>query len=150
MCLPQPCLPICPLTSHPRSISSVSTPKLEAEHPQVISSHPQATCLSPPLRPFPLTNKSNLPTSGSVGEESACNAGDRGRGSGRSLGGKNGNPLQYSCLENSLDRGSWWATVHGSQRTYSTEPPNQPQQECVGPVTKAFCSSDVPRSSSFP
>ena len=28
----------------------------------------------------------------------------------------NGNPLQYSCLENPMDRGAWWATVHGSQR----------------------------------
>ena len=46
------------------------------------------------------------------------NAGDkRGvssiHGSGRSPGVVNGNPLQYSCLENSMDRGAWWATVHG-------------------------------------
>ena len=34
-------------------------------------------------------------------------------GSGRSPGGENGNPLQYSCLENPMDRGAWWATVHG-------------------------------------
>ena len=34
-------------------------------------------------------------------------------GSGRSPGGGNGNPLQYSCLENFMDRGAWWATVHG-------------------------------------
>ena len=34
-------------------------------------------------------------------------------GSGRSLGVGNGNPLQYSCLKDSKDRGSWWATVHG-------------------------------------
>jgi len=33
-------------------------------------------------------------------------------GSGRSPGGENGNPLQYSCLENPTDRGAWWATVH--------------------------------------
>ena len=33
--------------------------------------------------------------------------------SGRSLGGGNGNPLQYLCLGNSMDRGAWWATVHG-------------------------------------
>jgi len=33
--------------------------------------------------------------------------------SGRSPGGGNGNPLQYSCLENPMDRGAWWATVHG-------------------------------------
>jgi len=32
---------------------------------------------------------------------------------GRSPGEGNGNPLQYSCLENSMDRGAWWATVHG-------------------------------------
>ena len=37
-------------------------------------------------------------------------------GLGRSLGVGNGNPLQYLCLENSMDRGAWWATVHGSQR----------------------------------
>ena len=34
-------------------------------------------------------------------------------GSGRSPGGGHGNPLQYSCLENPVDRGAWWATVHG-------------------------------------
>ena len=34
-------------------------------------------------------------------------------GSGRSPGGGNGNPLQHSCLENSMDRGTWWTTVHG-------------------------------------
>ena len=33
-------------------------------------------------------------------------------GMGRSPGGGNGNPLQYSCLENPMDRGAWWATVH--------------------------------------
>ena len=52
---------------------------------------------------------------GSVGKESAHNAGDLGSipGSGRSLGGGYGNILQYSCLENSMDRGAWWATVYG-------------------------------------
>ena len=34
-------------------------------------------------------------------------------GSGRSAGEENGNPLQYSCLENFMDRGAWWVTVHG-------------------------------------
>ena len=45
----------------------------------------------------------------SDGKASACNAGDLGsiRGSGRSHGEGNGNPLQYSCLENSMDRGAW-------------------------------------------
>ena len=49
---------------------------------------------------------------GSDSKESACNAGDPGSipGSGRSPGVGNGNPLQYSCLENSMDRGDWWAT----------------------------------------
>ena len=37
-------------------------------------------------------------------------------GSGRSPGRENGNPLQYSCLENSMDRGTWWATVYRVQR----------------------------------
>ena len=47
----------------------------------------------------------------SVGKESVCNAGDLGSipGSGRSPGERNGNPLQYSCLENPMDRGTWRA-----------------------------------------
>ena len=47
---------------------------------------------------------------------SAYNAGDLGSipGSGRSSGEGNGNPLQYSSLENPMDRGAWWATVHKS------------------------------------
>ena len=54
----------------------------------------------------------------SVSKESACNAGDPGSipGSRRSPGEGNGNPLQYSCLENSMDRGAWWAIVHGVAR----------------------------------
>ena len=54
----------------------------------------------------------------SVGKEAACNAGDPGSipGSGRSPGEGNGNPLQYSCLENPRDRGVWQATVHGVAR----------------------------------
>ena len=52
---------------------------------------------------------------GSDGKKSTCKAGDPGSipGSGRSAGGGNGNPLQYSCLGNSMDREAWWATVHG-------------------------------------
>ena len=51
----------------------------------------------------------------SVGKESACNAGDPGLipGLGRSPGEGNGNPFQYSCLGNPIDRGAWRATVHG-------------------------------------
>ena len=51
-----------------------------------------------------------------------ANAGDLGSipGSERSPGGRNGNPLQYSCLENSMDRGAWWATVHGVAKESDT------------------------------
>ena len=52
---------------------------------------------------------------GSDGKASPCNAGDLGSipGSGRSSGERNGNPLQYLCLENSMDGEAWWARVHG-------------------------------------
>ena len=55
---------------------------------------------------------------GSVVKDPPANAGDAGNvdltpGSGRSPGEGNGNPLQYSCLENSMGRGAWRATVHG-------------------------------------
>ena len=65
---------------------------------------------------------------GSDGKESACSAGDPGSilGLGRSSGEGNGNPLQYSCLENFMDTGAWQATVHGvaksqTQLSVSTE-----------------------------
>ena len=50
---------------------------------------------------------------GSDGKESACSVGDPGSipGSGRSPGEGNDNPLQYSCLENPMDGGAWWATA---------------------------------------
>ena len=52
---------------------------------------------------------------GSDGKASVCNAGDPDLipGLGRFPGEGNGNPLQYSCLENPTDKGAWWATVHG-------------------------------------
>ena len=57
-----------------------------------------------------------------------ANAGDiRDTGSipalGRSLGGRHGNPLQYSCLKNPMDRGAWWTTVHGVTKSL-TQPKN--------------------------
>ena len=57
--------------------------------------------------------KKGFPCS-SAGKETACSVGDLGLipGSRRSLGGRHGNPLQYSYLENSMDRGTWRATVH--------------------------------------
>ena len=56
---------------------------------------------------------------GSDGKESVCNAEDPGLipGSEKSPGEGNGYPLQYSCLENSMDRGAWWATVHEVAKT---------------------------------
>ena len=49
------------------------------------------------------------------------NSGDLGSipGSGRSSGERNGNPLQYSCLEKSMDREAWWATVHGVPKSWT-------------------------------
>ena len=69
---------------------------------------------------------------GSDGKESACNAGDLGliTGLGRSPGGGHGNPLQYSCLENLMDRGDWWATVHGVTKS-RTRLSDQAQHELV-------------------
>ena len=61
----------------------------------------------------------------SVGKESTCNAGDPhwipelGRSTGEGIG----YPLQYSCLENPVDRGAWWATVHGITKS-QTQPSN--------------------------
>ena len=67
---------------------------------------------SPPPLGFP---------GGSTGKESACDAGDLGSipGLGRSSGEGNGYPLQYSGLENSMDRGAWQATVHGIANSWT-------------------------------
>ena len=67
-----------------------------------------------------------------VGKESACSAGDLGSipGLGRSPGEGNGNSLQYYCLESPIDRGAWWATVHGVTRVghdLVTKPPRCPK-----------------------
>ena len=64
-----------------------------------------------------LSHSSGFP-GGSDGEEPICSAGDLGSipGLGRSPGEENGNPLQYLCVENPMDRGTWWTTVHGVAR----------------------------------
>ena len=73
----------------------------------------------------------------SVSKESACNAGDLGLipQLGRSPGEGNGNPLQYSCLENPMDRGAWHATVHGVARVIhnlvTKLPPPPLQYSCL-------------------
>ena len=58
---------------------------------------------------------------GSDGKVSACNAGDPDSilGFGRYPGEGNGNPLQYSCLENSMDGGAWWATIQGVAKSWT-------------------------------
>ena len=60
-----------------------------------------------------MSDKRGFPD-GSVGKECTCSAGDTDSvpGSGRFSGEGNGNPRQYSCLENSMDRGAWQTTIH--------------------------------------
>ena len=71
--------------------------------------------------PFILFNKVLGFPGGLEVKASASSAGDLGSipGSGRSPGEGNGNPLQYSCLENPVDRGAWWATVHGVAKSWT-------------------------------
>ena len=73
---------------------------------KTVFAHSQHYCLNNTTKCFP---------GGSVGKESTCNAGDPGSitGSEISPGEGNGYPLEYSCLENSKDRGAWQATVNG-------------------------------------
>ena len=76
------------------------------------------------------------------GKESACNAGDSGSspGSGRSPGGGHGNPFQYSCLENPMDRGAWQAEFMGSQ---SQTPECTPLTEALEDPKKVRSGNDA-------
>ena len=77
-------------------------------------------------------NKYGFP-GGSAVKSPPANTGDPGLspGSGRSSGGGNGNPLQYSCLENPMNRGAWWATVHEvSKESNMTEQLNNNKSQC--------------------
>ena len=75
----------------------------------------------------------------SVGKESACSAGDPGSipGLGRSPGAGNGKPLQYPCLENPMDKGAWWAAIHGITRVghdlVTSPPPPKRNHSTCGP-----------------
>ena len=67
---------------------------------------------------LPIISHQGFP-GGSDGKESACNVGDLGLipGLGRAPGGGHGKPLQYSCLENAMDRGAWWVTAHRTAKS---------------------------------
>ena len=71
------------------------------------------------INKYTLLYTSSPNDSDSKKKKSACSAGDLGSisGSGRSPGEGNGYPLQYSCLENPMSRGAWWATVHGVSKS---------------------------------
>ena len=73
-----------------------------------------------------------LPCS-SDSKEYACNSGDPGSipGSGRSPGEGNDNPLQYSCLEDPMDRGTWWATVRGVSKSQTQMSDKQGEVQIV-------------------
>ena len=82
---------------------------------------------------------------GSVGKDSAWNPGDRGDagsipGWGRSCGGGNGNPFQYSCQKNPMDRGAWWTTVHGAAKSGT----RLSEQACMyTPVSQGLAERDL-------
>ena len=78
----------------------------------------------------------------SNGKEYACNAGDAGvmdliPGLVRSPGGGNGNPFQYSCLENPMDLGAWWARIHGVRKRYDQN--NWDTCSCIYIITLFSC-----------
>ena len=76
------------------------------------------------------------------GKESACSAGDDMAlvpGLGRSPGGGNGNLLQYSCLEKPMDRGDWWAAVHGVTKSRTRLKPLSTQAPVVSRLGNKKC-----------
>ena len=84
-------------------------------------------------------------TCSSNGEESAYNAGDPGSilGLGRSSGEGNGNPLQYSCLENPMDRESWQATVPGIPKSW-TQLTLLSRLNSISQKSPSFATAEVP------
>ena len=94
-----------PWTEEPDSLQSIGLHRVGHNGSNLACPH---TCRTPECFSY-------IFPGGSDGKESACNAGDPVQSLGRedSHRGGNGNPPQYSCLENPMDRGAWWATVHG-------------------------------------
>ena len=84
--------------------------------------------------------------SGSDGKASACNVGDLSLipGLGRFPGGGHSHPLQYSCQENPMGRGAWWATVHGLAKS-QTRPSDKHSTECnyLHPEAVVACKSGI-------
>ena len=117
--------------THIRPLPAASVPH-ESLHPYPVSQLSSQFQIHPPSPP-PQPRQSGFP-GGLVRKESTWNAGDWPQyiglgsipGSGRSPGEGNGYPLQYSCPGNPMDRGVWWATVHGVTRVghnLDTKPP---------------------------
>ena len=88
---------------------------LQVDNTALVSCLPFPASLSHSPAGVGCDHLSNNGFPGSSDGKSACNSGDLGSvpGLGRFSGEGNGYPLQYSCLENSMDRGAWWAIVHG-------------------------------------
>ena len=120
---PSPCgaprvRPFLPLTALLKLASSVPFPKDPALHPLTVGTKSSGGLLQ---REFSLGALVGFP-GGSVVKNPPVITGHLGPipGSGRSPEEVNGNPLQCSCLENPMDRGAWWATVHGVAKELDT------------------------------
>ena len=93
---------------------------MEVDNLLVIKDNWRAVCMGGNLDTVNIMRVKGFP-SHLVRKESACSEGDPGStpGLGGSPGEGNGNPLQYSCLENPMDRGALWATVHGITKSWA-------------------------------
>ena len=105
-------IPFCRGSSPPRDETHVSCTAGRFFTPRATW---EAQCMDNIVQTGKLHFSSGPPAGGSEVKVSACTEGDLGSipESGRSPGEGNGNPPQYSCLENPMDGGAWWATVHG-------------------------------------
>ena len=125
----------CPTLYSPRTIQSMEFSRPEywngwpfpslgdLPKPGIKSSSPALQADSLPSEP-PQLKKTHIQkklSRSSTGKESACNTGAQSSipGLGSSFGEGNGNPLQYSCLENSMDRETWWTTVCGVAKSWT-------------------------------